>query len=109
MMRWIKAFLCGLTDELLLKSTYGREMGTDTFLRWLGTVAFCLGFYLCIHYFPYEQPVPEKIQWHRMAAAGMAGTGILAASGEFGVSLYRRIRARLASKTLNSGGDERVP
>jgi hypothetical protein len=109
MIGWLKAFWVGFTDEFYVKSE-GKDMGTDTLLRWLGALVFFGGFYLSVHYYEFfwvwfskvwsidRVPTPpRKIQWHRMLAAGMASIGVISATILYILALRDRIRARLAA------------
>jgi hypothetical protein len=93
MMQWLKFIWSVVVDEVRLKSKYN-GLGNDTLTRCLLAIAFSVGFYFFIYYFPYEKPEPPKIEWHRLVAGLMAGAGIVSAVGEYSIHLYRRIKAR---------------
>ena len=97
MKNWIAGIWIGLKEEVLLKSSYGKELGSDTLLRWLCSIVLFVGFYLSVYYYPYQQPIASKVSWHRLVAGGMASAGILFSSLDFSISLYRRIQARRAA------------
>ena len=99
---WTKGVWVGLKEEMVMKSSYGKELGSDTLRRWLFSVLLFVGFYLCVHYYPYQQPVASKIAWHRLVASGMTGAGILFSTLDFLTSMYRRIRARIAAAKAKS-------
>ena len=118
MMKWVRGFWCGFVDEMSLKSKYNKEFGADTLLRWVISIGvFGIFYYLIYHYDSmavsydrwmhktFEQtlsdvPSAAKVSWHRLAGGVLCGIGVAAATLDFSVSLYRRIRARIAaSKT----------
>jgi len=105
-----KLFLAFLMAEITLKSTYGRNLGNDTFQRLIFSVLVSCVFYWCAYNFDeyairFDQwghevfgwrisdvPSVGKVSWHRTLAAGLAGIVILAASLEYLVWLLRRWR-----------------
>ena len=115
MIDWLKGFWRGLVDEIFMKSNYGKQMGTDTFFRWVVCVIVFVGFYFWVYNFDArgvetdkwfheafgwklsDVPSPAKVSWHRIAAGGLAAVTISAATGEYLICLFRRIKARIAA------------
>lgn len=111
----LKGFWQGVVDELTLQSKYGSELGADTFLRWAGGICFFILGYFLVHNFDssavaYHQwthatfgwaisdvPPPSKVAWHRLVGGVMCGAGVLVVTLHYIVSLYRRIKARIAA------------
>jgi hypothetical protein len=98
-----------------MKSAYGKKIGSDTLFRWLISIAIFAGFYFWVYDFDArgtetdkwfhevfgwklsDAPSQAKVDWHRIAAGALAGVGIFGATLDFAVSLYRRIKARIAA------------
>ena len=110
MIGWFKAFWKGFIEEFYVKSSEGKEIGTDTLVRWLVALVLFGGFYLSVYYYEFfwvwfsevwfidRVPTPlRKIQWHRMLAAGMASIGVISATILYILALRNRIRARRAA------------
>lgn len=113
MINWIKQSWRELTTEVFLKST-AREGIVDTFLRWVGAVLFLGTFFFLIYHFDeyavrFDQwghqkfgwklsdvPSSGKVAWHRLTAGVLAGVGVIFVTLGYCISLYRRIKARIA-------------
>ncbi len=98
-MQWLKFVWSVVVDEVRLKSKYN-GLGNDTLMRCLLAIAFSVGFYFFIYYFPYEKPEPRKVEWHRLVAGVMCSAGILFSVAEYSIWLYRRIKARFNQRSL---------
>lgn len=98
-MNWFKFVGSFVVDEICLKSKY-KGLGNDTLMRCVLAIAFSVGFYFFIYYFPYEEPELRKIEWHRLIAGTMCSAGIFFAVGEYSICLWRRIKARLHEHSL---------
>jgi hypothetical protein len=109
MMRLAKAIGRFLVDELTMKSKHGVQLGNDTFVRWVCSQLFCAAFYLFVHFYEdlwiwistvtphvYVPTPPAKVAWHRLTFGTACAIGALAASLEFFMALYARVKARLA-------------
>jgi hypothetical protein len=103
-----------LVAEIRLKSSYGKDLGNDTFQRLLFSVLVSCFFFWCVYNFDevavsFDQwgheifgwqlsdvPSAGKVSWHRTFAAALSGIVILAALVEYLVWLRRRWRIYLA-------------
>jgi hypothetical protein len=125
MKEWIQGFWRGLADEIFLKSKYGKELGADTFLRWIVSVSvFAICYWLIYNYdamsVKYDQwmhstfgqelsdvPSNSKVSWHRLTGGVLCGVGAIAATFDFTVNLYRRIKARIAASKAKAAQEDK--
>lgn len=114
MTKWFNGFWRGFIDEVFMRSAYGEKVVADTFFRWLVGMSFFVGFYFSIYHFDeyavrFDQwghealgwklsvvPSSGKVAWHRLAAGGLAGVGVIFVTLGYVTALYRRIKARIA-------------
>jgi hypothetical protein len=109
MMRLAKPIGRFLLDELTMNSKHGVQLGNDTFVCWVCSLTFCAAIYLIVYYdedfgiwistftpHVHVPTPPAKVAWHRLTFGTACAIGALAASLEFLMTLYARIKARLA-------------
>ena len=122
MIGWIKGFFKGFVEELCVKSKFGNQLGVDTLYRWVAsTCFFALGYFLIFNFdtwmIEYDKwthttfgwqlsdvPSPSKIAWHRLTGGLMCGAGIFVVTLHYLISLYRRIKARIAASKAKKSG-----